>query len=84
LDSAGLDSLDITSAEVLKALLVDLKGKGIDLYVAEMHAPVREFGQRTGLLEIIGEDHIFPTVDAAVRFIEMSTQPESAERVTGL
>jgi high affinity sulfate transporter 1 len=84
LDSAGQDSLDITSAEVLKALLVELKDKGIDLYAAEMHAPVREFGQRTGLLEIIGEDHIFPTVDAAVRFIEMSTQPESAERVTGL
>jgi len=39
---------------------------------------VLESGKRTGLLEIIGEDHLFPTVDAAVRFIEMSTQPESA------
>lgn len=74
LDSAGQDSLDITSADVLKALLVELKGKAIDVYVAEVHAPVREFSQRTGLYEMIGEDHIFPTVDTAVRFIEMSRE----------
>jgi SulP family sulfate permease len=72
LDAAGQDSLDITSAEVLKGLLVELKGKGIDYYVAELHEPVREFSQRTGLYEIIGEDHIFPTVEAAIRWIEQS------------
>jgi MFS superfamily sulfate permease-like transporter len=72
MDAAGQDSLDITSAEALKGLLVELKEKGIDYYVAEVHAPVREFSQRTRLLELIGEDHIFPTVDAAVRSIEMS------------
>jgi len=72
LDSAGQDSLDITSAEVLKGLLAELKGKGMDIYVAELHGPVREFSQRTGLFEMIGEDHIFPTVEAAVRFIEAS------------
>jgi MFS superfamily sulfate permease-like transporter len=78
LDAAGQDSLDITSAEVLKGLLVELRDKGIDYYVAELHLPVREFGQRTGLLEMIGEDHLFPTVDAAVRFIEMSLRSEKA------
>ena len=78
LDAAGQDSLDITSAEVLKGLLIELKDQGIGVYVAEVHAPVREFGQRTELLELIGEDHIFPTVDAAVRFIEMSAGSEKA------
>jgi sulfate permease, SulP family len=72
MDAAAQDSLDITSAEALKGLVVELKEKGIDYYVAEVHAPVRGFGQRMGLLEIIGEDHIFPTVDAAVNFIERS------------
>jgi MFS superfamily sulfate permease-like transporter len=79
MDLAGQDSLDITSAEALKGLLVELKEKGINYYVAELHAPVREFGQRTRLLELIGEDHIFTTVDAAVRFIEMSAGPEKAD-----
>jgi SulP family sulfate permease len=67
---AGQDSLDITSAEALKGLVTELKDKGIDYYVAELHAPIREFGERMDLDEIIGEDHIFPTVEAAVQFIE--------------
>jgi sulfate permease, SulP family len=74
LDSAGQDSLDITSADVLKGLLLELKEKGIEIYVAELHGPVLEFGQRIGLLDVIGEDHIFPTVDAAVRAIEIRAQ----------
>jgi high affinity sulfate transporter 1 len=78
MDLAGQDSLDITTAEALKGLVVELKGKGVDYYVAEVHAPVLEFGQRATLPELIGEDHIFPTVDAAVRFIEMSAGTEKA------
>ena len=46
--------------------------KGIDIYLADVHVPVLEFGRKTGLLESIGKDHVFPTVDAAVHFIEMS------------
>jgi high affinity sulfate transporter 1 len=77
MDAAGQDVLDITTAEALKGLVVELKEKGIDYYVAELHAPVWEFGQRTTLIELIDEDHIFPTVDAAVRFIEMSGGSEN-------
>jgi high affinity sulfate transporter 1 len=76
LDAAGQDSLDITTAEVLKGLIVELKDKGIAYYVAELHLPVKEFGQRTGLIAMIGEDHFFPTLDAAVRFCEQSDQPD--------
>jgi SulP family sulfate permease len=72
LDAAGQDSLDLTSVEVLKGLVLELKEKGIAIYVAEVHAPVLEFGQRTGLMEIIGEDHIFPTIEVAVHFIEQT------------
>jgi SulP family sulfate permease len=72
LDSAGQDSLDITSADMLKGLLTELRDQGIDIYVAELHGTIREFIQRTGIMEIIGEDHIFPTVDAAMHFIEKS------------
>ena len=76
LDAAGQDELDITSADVLKSLVSELKGKGIAIYMAEIHVPVREEARRMGLLEMIGEDHIFPTVDAAVRFIETSDRSD--------
>ena len=71
-DATVQDELDITSAEVLKGVVKELHGKGLAVYVAELHAPVREFGQRTGLLDLIGEENVFPTVDLAVSFIETS------------
>jgi hypothetical protein len=46
--------------------------------VVELHGPVREFSQRTGLLQMIGEEHIFPTVDTAVRFIDTTARSEKA------
>jgi hypothetical protein len=35
---------------------------------------MNKFSQWTGLLEMIGEDHVFHTVDEAVHFIEKSDQ----------
>ena len=77
-DATVQDELDITSAEVLKGIVKELHGKGLAVYVAELHAPVREFGQRTGLLDLIGEENVFPTVDLAVSFIETSNRKATA------
>jgi len=60
----------VTSADVLKSLMKELHEKGIEVYWAEVHAPVLEHARQTGLLDAIGEDHVFPTVDAAVRSLE--------------
>jgi MFS superfamily sulfate permease-like transporter len=65
-DAAAQDQLDITSADVLKGLVKELQGQGIAVYAAEVHTPVIEFGRRAGLLDAIGEEHIFPTIDAAL------------------
>ena len=78
LDSAGQDSLDVTSSDMLISLVRELKDKGIDIYVTEVHVPVLEFSQRTELFEVIGEDQIYPTVDYAVRAIESSARAESS------
>ena len=56
--------------DVLKGMVKDLQGKGVAVYVAEMHAPVREFSRQTGLLDLVGEQNVFQTVDLAVRYIE--------------
>ena len=78
LDSVAWDEIDVTSTDVLKGLVKELHGSGIDVYWAEVHAPVFEYGRQTGLLDAIGEDHVYPTVDAAVRAIAptvVSDQP---------
>jgi MFS superfamily sulfate permease-like transporter len=69
-DAAAQDQIDLTSTDALKSLVKELRAKNISVYFAEVHAPIREFSRRTGLLELVGEDKIFPTVDAAVRFAE--------------
>ena len=70
IDSAAWDQLDVTSTEVIKGLVKELRGQGIDVYFADVHAPVLEYGRKMGLVDFIGEDHVFPTVDLAVRSLE--------------
>jgi high affinity sulfate transporter 1 len=69
-DFGAQDELDVTSTDMLEGLVKQLRDSGLDVYFADVHAPVLERGAETGLLEAIGEDHVFPTVDAAVRHLE--------------
>ena len=69
-DSTAQEQIDITSTDMIKSLVKELQGNGIELYLAEVHAPVLEYGRKSGILESIGEDHVFPTVDLALRSIE--------------
>jgi high affinity sulfate transporter 1 len=72
-DASAQDEIDVTSTNYIKSLMKELRGKGIDVYIADLHAPVLEQGRKTGLLESIGEDHVFPTVDAAIRKIDATS-----------
>ena len=73
LDAAAQDEIDVTSTDTLKSLIKELHDSNIAVYVADLHLPIREYSRRTGLLELVGEDKIFPTVDAAVRSIEKTS-----------
>lgn len=69
-DAGAQDDIDVTSTDVVGALVKQLRESGVDVYFAEVHAPVLEHGRVSGLLDALGDDHVFPTVDAAVRHIE--------------
>ena len=69
-DAEGQDDLDLTSADVLKRLVAELRDGGMAVYFANVHAPVFQRARETGLLEVVGDGHVFPTVDLAVREIE--------------
>lgn len=64
--------LDITSIEMLKRLIRQLQDKGLVVYFADVHGSVFEFARRVGLLDLVGEGNLFPTVDMAVSFFEKS------------
>lgn len=66
LDASAQDVLDVTSSDVLKGLVKELRGQGMVVYAAEVHTPVLEFARRSGLLDGVETENIFPTVDLAV------------------
>jgi SulP family sulfate permease len=78
-DAIPQASLDLTSAEVLMGLVKELRVRGIRFHVAGAHAPVLEFARKTGLFDLIGEDHFHLTMDAAVEAIEAEGQANAGE-----
>ena len=69
LDLTATDRLDLTSAETIAKFAKGLESKSIAFYLAEVHLPVLEDARTTGLLEIVGEDHTFATVEEAVNHV---------------
>jgi SulP family sulfate permease len=69
-DFGTQDELDVTSTDMVKALVKQLRDGGLTVCFADVHAPILERGRETGLLEAIGEDNVFPTVDVAARHLE--------------
>jgi high affinity sulfate transporter 1 len=66
-DAGANSDLDITSAEKLDELVAALRSAGVDFAAAEVRQPVVAAARRLGLLDRIGADHVFHTIDEAVR-----------------
>jgi high affinity sulfate transporter 1 len=79
-DGEGQDDLDLTSADVLKGLVAELRDDGMAVYFANVHAPVLERARETGLLEVVGGQRVLPSVDLAVREIEASPTDSAGAR----
>jgi high affinity sulfate transporter 1 len=62
-----ITDVDSTAAEVLAELHEELGRGGIDLCFAELKGPVKDRLRRYGLLERVGEEHVYPTIGLAVR-----------------
>jgi SulP family sulfate permease len=77
IDLGATADLDIGTSDMLWTLVSDLRDAGITLQLAEVVGSVRDRMRLTGLLEHIGADNIFPSVDAAVRAFESQGEPTS-------
>jgi len=66
LDAIGMSDLDYTGSRSLCEALDALDRDHISFAIARAGEHVRTSLARSGLLERIGEDRLFPSVDAAV------------------
>ena len=58
--------IDLTAADMLAELLVELEAKGMTFAMAELKDPVGDRLKRYGLYERVGREHFFPTLGSAV------------------
>jgi MFS superfamily sulfate permease-like transporter len=66
LDLDANDELDITSSEALGKLLDQLGDRHVRVGLAHVHSTTAEMMRRSGILEKVGADHIFPNLETAV------------------
>lgn len=67
LDLEGTNVLDTTSSDALAELVAKLKRRGIDLYLVRVRHPVRLLLRRSGVMEELGEDHVWHTISQGVK-----------------
>jgi sulfate permease, SulP family len=66
LDTVGMHDVDYTGSRVLGRLLDELQRRHVTVGVARAGEHLKENLRRSGLLDRIGADHFYPTVDGAV------------------
>ena len=82
LDAIGMSDLDYTGARSLHEALDDLDRKHISFAIARAGEHVRDSLTRSGLLQRIGEDRLFPSVDEAVTALRQ-VNPDSPADTSG-
>ena len=67
LDLEATNQMDTTSADALAGLRATLARRGVDLYLVRVMWPVRTALRRSGLVEELGEDHLWHSISQGVR-----------------
>ncbi len=63
--AAAIPDIDMSGAESLRSIVANLAANGVTLVFAEVMPEVQEDLDRYELTNLIGPEHIFPTVGAA-------------------
>ena len=58
--------VDSTAVEALESLVRELQGRGIGVALARVHVELAELLARAGILDLIGREHVYPTLPTAV------------------
>lgn len=69
LQCEAITDVDVTAAEMLEQLDLELNGEGVHLAFAEMRGRLQDLTLRYGLLETLDRDHFYPTLESALEEI---------------
>jgi SulP family sulfate permease len=66
-DAEALNHIDATGLRMLTELIESLHKESITFVFARLHDHTRKPLEEAGVLDLVGEDHLYPTVHAAVQ-----------------
>jgi high affinity sulfate transporter 1 len=66
LECEAITDVDVTAAEMLKALDLELNEKGVHLAFVELRTRLRELIERYGLNETLDREHFYPSIEVAL------------------
>ena len=72
LDASSVNDLDSSATTALHQIARNLQERRIEFFMAGVKGPVREVMIRSGLYNLLGGDHFFFTIDAAVKRYQSS------------
>ena len=68
IEASGITQIDYTASQSLIGTITRLRKRGIDVAMARLEADrAAASAARNGLLDVLGADHVFHSVDEAVR-----------------
>jgi SulP family sulfate permease len=66
-DAEALNHIDATGLRMLTELIESLRKESITFVFARLHDHTRKHLEEPGVVDLVGEDHLYPTVHAAVQ-----------------
>jgi high affinity sulfate transporter 1 len=78
LQCEAITDIDVTAAEVLEQLDLELNRNGIHMAFVEMRSRLQDLVGRHGLYDTLDRDHFYPTIDAALVAIREEESGEGA------
>lgn len=81
INGESMNQLDSSGVHALEEIVEQYQTQNIQLYFASVKGPVRDAMSRSHLMEKIGEDHFFMSIQEAVDFIDTRQMPQREEYV---
>jgi sulfate permease, SulP family len=72
-DAEALNHVDVTGMRMLTELIESLRKESITFVFARLHGPTSDHLEEAGVLDLVGEEHVYPTVRSAVQAAPTAT-----------
>lgn len=79
LSASGINDMDSSGAEALELIIDKVRAKGIDFSLCSANETVLKILERAHLLDKIGKDHIYTTIEEAVCSVHQAAHTDGTE-----